>query len=201
MLINLHSHLEGRVRPATAAELAQRAGVPEPAGGWEQAIQLDGPADLTVYLEKVASTYPLFTDLDAVGRICAEAVEDAAAEGFDFLELRRPHGKEEMKARDLFFALWIPDLFMKRVKENGKWSLMCPNECPGLADTYAEEFEALYLKYEAEGKFRKQINAQELWFHILDSQTETGTPYMLYKDHVNRKSNQKNLGVIRSSNL
>ncbi len=123
------------------------------------------------------------------------------ADIFDFLELRRPHGKEEMKARDLFFALWIPDLFMKRVKENGKWSLMCPNECPGLADTYAEEFEALYLKYEAEGKFRKQINAQELWFHILDSQTETGTPYMLYKDHVNRKSNQKNLGVIRSSNL
>ncbi|HPH88120.1 MAG TPA: ribonucleoside-diphosphate reductase subunit alpha [Chitinophagales bacterium] len=123
------------------------------------------------------------------------------ADIFDFLELRRPHGKEEMKARDLFFALWIPDLFMKRVKENGKWSLMCPNECPGLADTYGDEFEALYMKYEAEGKFRKQINAQELWFHILDSQTETGTPYMLYKDHVNRKSNQKNLGVIRSSNL
>lgn len=123
------------------------------------------------------------------------------ADIFDFLELRRPHGKEEMKARDLFFALWIPDLFMKRVKENGKWSLMCPNECPNLADTYGEEFEALYLQYEAEGRFRKQINAQELWFHILDSQTETGTPYMLYKDHVNRKSNQKNLGVIRSSNL
>jgi len=123
------------------------------------------------------------------------------ADIFDFLELRRPHGKEEMKARDLFFALWIPDLFMKRVKENGKWSLMCPNECPGLADTYGDEFEALYMKYEAEGKFRKQINAQELWFHILDSQTETGTPYMLYKDHVNKKSNQKNLGVIRSSNL
>lgn len=123
------------------------------------------------------------------------------ADIFDFLELRRPHGKEEMKARDLFFALWIPDLFMKRVKDNGKWSLMCPNECPGLADTYGDEFEALYMKYESEGKFRKQINAQELWFHILDSQTETGTPYMLYKDHVNRKSNQKNLGVIRSSNL
>ena len=123
------------------------------------------------------------------------------ADIFDFLELRRPHGKEEMKARDLFFALWIPDLFMKRVKDNGKWSLMCPNECPGLSDTYGDEFEAIYLKYESEGKFRKQINAQELWFHILDSQTETGTPYMLYKDHVNRKSNQKNLGVIRSSNL
>ena len=123
------------------------------------------------------------------------------ADIFDFLELRRPHGKEEMKARDLFFALWIPDLFMKRVKENGQWSLMCPNECPGLCDTYGAEFEALYTKYESEGKFRKQINAQELWFHILDSQTETGTPYMLYKDHVNSKSNQKNLGIIRSSNL
>lgn len=123
------------------------------------------------------------------------------ADIFDFLELRRPHGKEEMKARDLFFALWIPDLFMQRVKENGKWSLMCPNECPGMSETYGEEFEALYTKYESEGKFRKQINAQELWFHILDSQTETGTPYMLYKDHANKKSNQKNLGVIKSSNL
>ncbi len=123
------------------------------------------------------------------------------ADVFDFLDLRRPHGKEEMKARDLFFALWIPDLFMKRVKENGKWSLMCPNESPGLCDTYGDEFETLYTKYEAEGKYRKQINAQELWFHILDAQTETGNPFMLYKDHVNRKSNQKNLGVIRSSNL
>jgi ribonucleoside-diphosphate reductase alpha chain len=123
------------------------------------------------------------------------------ADIFDFLELRRPHGKEELKARDLFFALWIPDLFMKRVKENGNWSLMCPNECPGLSDSYGDEFEALYTKYEAEGKARKVISAQELWFHVLDSQTETGTPYMLYKDHVNRKSNQKNLGVIKSSNL
>ncbi|MFN8283139.1 MAG: ribonucleoside-diphosphate reductase subunit alpha [Chitinophagales bacterium] len=123
------------------------------------------------------------------------------ADIFEFLELRRPHGKEEMKARDLFFALWIPDLFMKRVRENGMWSLMCPSECPGLCDTYGDEFEALYLKYEAEGKARKQVKAQELWFHVLDSQIETGTPYMLYKDHVNRKSNQKNLGVIRSSNL
>jgi ribonucleoside-diphosphate reductase alpha chain len=123
------------------------------------------------------------------------------ADIYDFLEMRRPHGKEEMKARDLFFALWIPDLFMKRVKENGDWSLMCPNECPGLCDTYGEEFEELYLKYEAAGKFRKRIKATDLWYHILDSQIETGTPYMLYKDHVNRKSNQKNLGVIRSSNL
>ncbi len=123
------------------------------------------------------------------------------ADIFEFLELKKNHGKEEMRARDLFFALWIPDLFMKRVKENGEWSLLCPNECPGLCDTYGEEFEALYLKYEAAGKARKTVKAQELWFHILDSQIETGTPYMLYKDHVNRKSNQKNLGVIRSSNL
>jgi ribonucleoside-diphosphate reductase alpha chain len=128
-------------------------------------------------------------------------IEPWHADIFDFLEMRRPHGKEEMKARDLFFALWIPDLFMKRVKENGEWSLMCPNECPGLCDTYGDEFEALYLKYEAEGKARKTIKASDLWYHILDSQIETGTPYMLYKDHVNRKSNQKNLGVIRSSNL
>jgi ribonucleoside-diphosphate reductase alpha chain len=123
------------------------------------------------------------------------------ADVFEFLELRKNHGKEEMRARDLFFALWIPDLFMKRVKENGSWSLMCPNECPGLCDTYGDEFEALYIKYENEGKARKSVKAQELWFAILDSQIETGTPYMLYKDHANRKSNQKNLGVIRSSNL
>jgi ribonucleoside-diphosphate reductase alpha chain len=123
------------------------------------------------------------------------------ADIFEFLELRKNHGKEEMRARDLFFALWIPDLFMKRVKENGMWSLMCPNECPGLCDTFGDEFEALYIQYENEGKARKSVKAQELWFSILDSQIETGTPYMLYKDHANRKSNQKNLGVIRSSNL
>ncbi|MBX7226120.1 MAG: ribonucleoside-diphosphate reductase subunit alpha [Chitinophagales bacterium] len=123
------------------------------------------------------------------------------ADVFEFLELRRPHGKDEMRARDLFFALWIPDLFMKRVKENGEWSLFCPNEAPGLCDTFGEEFEKLYLSYEKEGKARRKVKAQELWFHILDSQIETGTPYMLYKDHVNRKSNQKNLGTIRSSNL
>jgi len=123
------------------------------------------------------------------------------ADVFEFLELKKNHGKEEMRARDLFYALWIPDLFMKRVKENGEWSLFCPHEAPGLYDCYGEEFEALYTKYEAEGRARKTIQAQELWFHILDSQIETGTPYMLYKDHVNKKSNQKNLGVIRSSNL
>lgn len=120
---------------------------------------------------------------------------------FEFLDLRKNVGKEEIRARDLFTALWIPDLFMKRVKDNGEWSLMCPNECPGLSDTYGSDFEALYTKYESEGKARKTVKAQELWFAILDSQIETGNPYMLYKDACNEKSNQKNLGTIKSSNL
>ncbi|KAI5923728.1 ribonucleoside-diphosphate reductase large chain [Camillea tinctor] len=120
---------------------------------------------------------------------------------FEFLDLRKNHGKEEVRARDLFLALWIPDLFMKRVEKNGEWTLMCPNECPGLADVYGDEFEALYEKYEAEGRGRQKIKAQKLWYAILEAQTETGNPFMLYKDHCNRKSNQKNLGVIRSSNL
>lgn len=123
------------------------------------------------------------------------------ADIFDFLELKKNHGKEEMRARDLFYAMWISDLFMKRVQEDGLWTLMCPNECPGLCDVYGEEFEALYTKYEAENKGRKSVKARELWEKILESQIETGTPYMLYKDAANRKSNQKNLGTIRSSNL
>jgi ribonucleoside-diphosphate reductase alpha chain len=123
------------------------------------------------------------------------------ADVFDFLELKKNHGKEEMRARDLFYALWIPDLFMKRVESNEEWSLFCPHECPGLSDAYGEEFEALYHKYELEGKARSTVKAQELWFKVLESQTETGTPYMLYKDHANNKSNQKNLGTIKSSNL
>ena len=123
------------------------------------------------------------------------------ADVFDFLEMKKNHGKEENRARDLFYALWVPDLFMKRVEENKEWTLMCPNECPGLSDAYGDEFEALYTKYEAEGKGRKTIKAQELWFKILESQIETGTPYMLYKDAANKKSNQKNLGTIKSSNL
>jgi ribonucleoside-diphosphate reductase alpha chain len=123
------------------------------------------------------------------------------ADIFEFLDLRKNVGKEEIRARDLFTALWIPDLFMKRVKDNGDWSLMCPNECPGMSDTYGAEFEALYTKYENEGKARKTVKAQELWFAILDSQIETGNPYMLYKDACNEKSNQKNLGTIKSSNL
>ncbi len=128
-------------------------------------------------------------------------IEPWHADVFDFLDLKKNHGKEEQRARDLFYALWIPDLFMQRVKENGDWTLMCPHECPGLSDTHSKEFEALYTKYEAEGKGRKTIKAQDLWFKILESQIETGTPYMLYKDAANAKSNQQNLGTIKSSNL
>jgi ribonucleoside-diphosphate reductase alpha chain len=123
------------------------------------------------------------------------------ADIYDFLDIRKNHGKEENRARDLFTALWIPDLFMKRVEAEGDWSLMCPNECPGLSDCHSAEFEALYTKYEAEGKFRKQIKARELWAAIIDAQIETGNPYMLFKDAANSKSNQQNLGTIKSSNL
>ena len=128
-------------------------------------------------------------------------VEPWHADIFDFLDLKKNHGKEEMRARDLFYAMWIPDLFMKRVEEDGPWTLMCPNECPNLFNVHSNEFVALYLKYESAGKGRKTIKARELWEKILESQIETGTPYMLYKDAANRKSNQKNLGTIRSSNL
>ena len=128
-------------------------------------------------------------------------IEPWHADIMDFLDLKKNHGKEEQRARDLFYALWIPDLFMKRVKENGDWTLMCPHECPGLSDTHSAAFEKLYLSYEAAGKGRKTIKAQDLWFKILESQIETGTPYMLYKDAANAKSNQQNLGTIKSSNL
>src|SRR5579859_7458383 len=123
------------------------------------------------------------------------------ADIFDFLDLKKNHGKEEMRARDLFYAMWIPDLFMKRIENNEMWSLFCPNEAPGLADCWGEEFERLYEKYEKEGKFRRQVKAQDLWFEILEAQIETGTPYMLYKDAANKKSNQKHLVTIKSSNL
>ncbi|REK04714.1 MAG: ribonucleoside-diphosphate reductase subunit alpha [Bacteroidetes bacterium] len=123
------------------------------------------------------------------------------ADIFDFLELKKNHGKEELRARDLFYALWIPDLFMERVEADGEWSLFCPNEAPGLCESYGEKFRELYLRYEQEGKARKTVKAQELWFAVLESQIETGTPYMLYKDACNQKSNQKNLGTIKSSNL
>ena len=119
----------------------------------------------------------------------------------DFLEMRKNHGDEELKARDLFYALWISDVFMERVKDNAKWSMFCPHECPGLADVYGDKFRDLYLKYESEGRARKVVNARDLWFRILDAQMETGTPYLLYKDAVNMKSNQQNLGTLKSSNL
>lgn len=119
----------------------------------------------------------------------------------DFLELRKNHGDEESRARDLFYALWIPDLFMKKVENDDYWYLMCPHQCPGLSDAYGEEFEELYNRYVTEEKYNKKIKARELWFEILDSQMETGTPYMLYKDASNKKSNQNNLGTIKSSNL
>lgn len=123
------------------------------------------------------------------------------ADIYSFLDLRKNIGKEELRARDLFTALWVPDLFMKRVEENGNWSLFCPNEAKGLSECYGERFEELYCRYEAEGRARKTIKAQELWFRILDSQIETGTPYILYKDPCNKKSNQQNLGTIKCSNL
>ena len=123
------------------------------------------------------------------------------ADVFEFLDLRKNHGKEEMRARDLFYALWIPDLFMKRVEQDGDWSLFCPNEAPGLHESWGDNFEQLYEQYESEGRARKTIKAQELWFAILEAQIETGTPYLLYKDAANSKSNQQNLGTIKSSNL
>lgn len=123
------------------------------------------------------------------------------ADVFEFLDLRKNHGKEELRARDLFYALWIPDLFMKRVEENGDWSLFCPNEAPGLSECWGKQFEKLYEQYEKESRARKTIKAQDLWFAVLESQIETGTPYMLYKDAANSKSNQQNLGTIKNSNL
>ena len=128
-------------------------------------------------------------------------IEPWHADIYHFLDLKKNHGDEEMRARDLFYGLWLPDLFMKRVESNGNWTLMCPNECPGLADVYGSKFDELYTRYEKEGKGRKTIKARELWFAVLDSQMETGTPYLLYKDACNEKSNQKNLGTIKSSNL
>ncbi|MCB0478810.1 MAG: ribonucleoside-diphosphate reductase subunit alpha [Crocinitomicaceae bacterium] len=128
-------------------------------------------------------------------------IEPWHADVFDFLDLKKNFGVEEQRARDLFYALWVPDLFMQRVEENGDWTLMCPNECPGLSDAYGKKFEKLYTKYEKEGRGRKTVKAQDLWFKVLESQIETGTPYILYKDAANEKSNQKNLGTIKSSNL
>ena len=128
-------------------------------------------------------------------------VEPWHADIFDVLNLRKNHGKEEQRARNLFYGLWVPDLFMKRVEEDGVWSLMCPHECPGLGECHGEKFEKLYEKYESEGRYKRQIQARQLWAAILDAQIETGNPYLLYKDASNGKSNQQNLGTIQSSNL
>uniref|UniRef100_A0A9J8B8F0 Ribonucleoside-diphosphate reductase n=1 Tax=Cyprinus carpio carpio TaxID=630221 RepID=A0A9J8B8F0_CYPCA len=152
-----------------------------------------------VYVWLVKLTFPLL--LTQRPGAFAMYLEPWHFDIFDFLELKKNTGKEEQRARDLFYALWIPDLFMKRVETNGDWSLMCPNDCPGLDECWGEEFENLYTKYEKEGRAKRVVKAQQLWYAIIESQTETGTPYMLYKDACNRKSNQQNLGTIKSSNL
>lgn len=163
----------------------------------------NGSSNGIVPMLRVFNTTARYVDQGGNKRPGAFAIyiEPWHSDVFEFLDLRKNHGKEEVRARELFYALWIPDLFMKRVEENGEWSLMCPNESPGLADCYGEEFEALYEKYEREGKYVKKIKAQKLWYAILESQTETGNPFMLYKDAANKKSNQKNLGTIKCSNL
>jgi len=163
----------------------------------------NGSSNGIVPMLRVFNTTARYVDQGGNKRPGAFAIyiEPWHSDVFEFLDLRKNHGKEEVRARELFYALWIPDLFMKRVEENGEWCLMCPNESPGLADCYGEEFEALYNKYEREGKYVKKIKAQKLWYAILESQTETGNPFMLYKDAANQKSNQKNLGTIKCSNL
>jgi ribonucleoside-diphosphate reductase alpha subunit len=163
----------------------------------------NGSSNGIVPMLRVFNTTARYVDQGGNKRPGAFAIyiEPWHSDVFEFLDLRKNHGKEEVRARELFYALWIPDLFMKRVEENGEWCLMCPNESPGLADCYGAEFEALYERYEKEGKYVKKIKAQKLWYAILESQTETGNPFMLYKDAANQKSNQKNLGVIKNSNL
>ncbi|MGY8847734.1 MAG: ribonucleoside-diphosphate reductase subunit alpha, partial [Bacteroidia bacterium] len=194
--------------------LKQTAKISQSAGGIGLAIHnvratgsyiggTNGTSNGIVPMLKVFNDTARYVDQGGGKRKGAFAIylEPWHADVFDFLDLRKNHGKEEMRARDLFYALWICDLFMKRVEEGGDWSLFCPHECPGLSDCWGEEFETLYHRYEEEGKAKRTIKAQELWFAILQSQTETGTPYMLYKDAANRKSNQQNLGTIKSSNL
>jgi ribonucleoside-diphosphate reductase alpha chain len=194
--------------------LKQTARISQSAGGIGLAIHniratgsyiggTNGTSNGIIPMLKVFNDTARYVDQGGGKRKGAFAIylEPWLADVFDFLELRKNHGKEEMRARDLFYALWICDLFMQRVEANGEWSLFCPNEAPGLSDCWGEEFETLYTKYEAEGRARKTIKAQDLWFAIVESQIETGTPYMLYKDAANRKSNQQNLGTIKSSNL
>jgi ribonucleoside-diphosphate reductase alpha chain len=194
--------------------LKQTAKISQSAGGIGLAIHgiratgsyiggTNGTSNGIIPMLKVFNDTARYVDQGGGKRKGAFAVylEPWHADVFEFLDLRKNHGKEEMRARDLFYALWIPDLFMKRVEADGQWSLFCPNEAPGLHECWGAEFEALYAKYEAAGKARKTIKAQDLWFAILDAQIETGTPYLLYKDAANGKSNQQNLGTIKSSNL
>lgn len=194
--------------------LKQTAKISQSAGGIGLAIHniratgsyiggTNGTSNGIIPMLKVFNDTARYVDQGGGKRKGAFAVylEPWHADIFEFLDLRKNHGKEEMRARDLFYAMWICDLFMKRVEADGEWSLFCPNEAPGLADCYGDEFEKLYTSYEQAGKARKTIKAQELWFAILDAQIETGTPYLLYKDAANGKSNQQNLGTIKSSNL
>ncbi|MFM2375626.1 MAG: ribonucleoside diphosphate reductase, alpha subunit [Bacteroidota bacterium] len=200
--------------PGIFGTLKQCAEISQSAGGIGLSIQgiratgsyikgTNGTSNGIVPMLRVFNDTARYVDQGGGKRKGAFAIylEPWHADVFEFLDLKKNHGKEENRARDLFYALWIPDLFMKRVKEGGEWSLFCPNEAPGLCDCWGAEFEALYHKYESEGRARKVIKAQELWFKIVESQIETGTPYMLYKDACNGKSNQQNLGTIRSSNL
>ncbi len=194
--------------------LKQTARISQSAGGIGLAIHnvratgsyiggTNGTSNGIVPMLKVFNDTARYVDQGGGKRKGAFAIylEPWHADVFEFLDLRKNHGKEEMRARDLFYALWVPDLFMKRVEANEDWSLFCPHEAPGLHECHGPEFEALYQKYEGEGRARKTIKAQDLWFAILDAQIETGTPYLLYKDAANRKSNQQNLGTIKSSNL
>lgn len=196
------------------ATLTQTAKISQSAGGIGLSIHnvratgsyisgTNGTSNGIVPMLKVFNDTARYVDQGGGKRKGAFAIylEPWHADIFDFLDLKKNHGKEENRARDLFYALWVSDLFMKRVEADGNWSLFCPHEAPGLADCHGEEFEKLYERYEHEGKARKTIKAQELWFAILDAQIETGTPYILYKDAANGKSNQKNLGTIKSSNL
>lgn len=194
--------------------LKQTARISQSAGGIGLAIHnvratgsyiggTNGTSNGIVPMLKVFNDTARYVDQGGGKRKGAFAIylEPWHADVFEFLDLRKNHGKEEMRARDLFYALWMPDLFMKRVEANGEWSLFCPKEAPGLHECYGDEFESLYQRYEAEGRARRTIKAQELWFAILEAQIETGTPYLLYKDAANRKSNQQNLGTIKCSNL
>jgi ribonucleotide reductase alpha subunit len=166
-------------------------------------LQTNGTSNGLIPMLRVFNNASRYVDQGGNKRPGAFAVylEPWHADIFDFLNARKNTGKEEMRARELFYAMWIPDLFMKRVEQDGNWTLMCPNECPGLADVWGEEFERLYEKYESDGMGRETIKAQKLWSAIIESQIETGTPYMCYKDSANAKSNQQNLGTIKCSNL